>query len=116
MSTIPDQLSTFRFCSIIKDENGDSFFTDPVPFEYRELDDTIRHVATEADTYENLAARYYAGVPGKAQLWRVIAEFQPVIPLDATAIIAPGSVVYIPSRRTLFEDILSEKRRPDYEA
>lgn len=117
MSTgIPDALSTFRFCSVLTDEDARQYLTDPVPYEYREFSDTIRHVARDGDTYENISARYYAGIPGKAQLWRIIAEFQPVIPLDATVPPKPGTIVYVPSRRTLFEEIFSENRRPDYEA
>lgn len=112
---IPDQLSTYRFCSVVTDSDGIEFFTDPVPFVYRELPDTILHQAHEGDDYESIAARYYSGVPNKAQLWRIIAEFQPMIPLDASVGPTPGSVVYVPSRRTLFEDVFSERRREDYE-
>lgn len=112
----PGALSTYRFCSAIVDEDtGQLWLTDPVPYTYRVLDDTIEHQVTEGDTYESIAAMYYQSIPDGAQLWRIVAEFQPTIPLDAT--VPPiGPVVYVPSIRTVLEEIFSESRRPEYEA
>lgn len=123
---IPGPLSVFRFCTTQPDAiTGQIFITDPAPFEYRELADNITHTVIASDTWESIAARYYgsldtaAVVPftgGASELWRVVAEFQPDPPLDATIPPERGSVVYVPSVRTLLEQIFNEARRPDYEA
>jgi hypothetical protein len=112
----PGYTSTFRFCELLTDEDADvQHFSDPVPFTYRDRPDTITHVIDDGDTWESIAATYYRSLPNAPQLWRIIAEFQPVIPLDAT--LPPvGPVVYVPSVRTVLEEIFSESRRPDYEA
>ncbi len=113
----PGLLSTFRFCEAVLDLERDvQYLTDPVPFTYQEFEDTIPHIVSEGDTYETIAAYYYRSLPEPAQLWRIVAEFQPTIPVDATTPPPPGSTVYVPSERTVREEIFNEARRPDYEA
>ncbi len=116
MSITPGYLSTYRFCELLTDEDANvQYFSEPVPFVYVEREDTIEHVVVEGDTWETIASTYYRSLPNAPQLWRIVAEFQPVIPLDAT--LPPvGLVVYVPSVRTVLEEIFSESRRPDYEA
>ncbi len=113
----PGTLSVFRFCETRTDSvTGQVALTDPVPFTFVERADTIKHPVVEGDTWESIAAMYYQALVGAPQLWRIIAEFQPTIPMDATIPPAPGSTVYVPSLRTVLEEIFNEARRADYEA
>lgn len=116
MSITPGYLSTYRFCEVLTDSDLEvQYMSEPVPFTYVERDDTIKHTVIESDTWETLASTYYRSLPNAPQLWRIIAEFQPRIPLDAT--LPPvGPIVYVPSVRTVLEEIFSEARRADYEA
>ncbi len=123
---IPGPLSALRFCTAQDDPvTGQRYLSDPAPFEFRELDDTIEHVATDADTWETIAALYYAPLDqarstpyggGASELWWVVADFQPRPPMDATVPPERGTVIYVPSVRTLLEQVFNEARRPDYEA
>ena len=112
----PGALSVYRFCSAFRDDDTDALWlTEPVPFAYRDIADTIEHRVVEGDTYETIAATYYASLPNGSLLWRIVAEFQPTIPLDAT-VPPTWPIVYVPSIRTVLEEIFNETRRPDYEA
>lgn len=78
---------------------------------YRKLPDTREHVVVLGDTLQNLAARYFAGLPRPAGLWWVIADFQPEPIHDPTVELEPGRVLHIPSSRILTEEVFSERRR-----
>lgn len=114
----PGLLSTYRFCEarIDDDADGVQVMTEPVPFTFVERPDTIEHVVDEGDTWESIASTYYQGLSSYPQLWRIVAEFQPAIPPDATIPPTPGTIVFVPSERTVLEEIFSEARRADYEA
>lgn len=81
------------------------------PYRFRELPDTREHVAAEGDTLSTLAARYFVGQARAAGFWWVIADFQPEPIHDPTISLTPGRLLYIPSLRTLTEEIFSERRR-----
>lgn len=84
------------------------------PFRFRDLPDTIRHVVREGDTIFNLAARFFVDVsPRPAGLWWVIADFQPQPIVDPTLRLEPGSVIVIPSARTVIETVFNELRREE---
>lgn len=114
---IPGVLSMYRFCTALTDPfTGQLYLTDPAPFAYQELDDTREHTVSDGDTWESIAGKYYRAIPGGAELWPVIAAFQPHPPMDASVPPERGAIVYVPSERTIFEVVFNEARRVDYEA
>lgn len=109
-----DPYSTLRFASVISDVDGVEFSTEPEPFLYEELEDTIEHKVSAGDTWWTIAYRYYVRYPNPSRLWRVIADFQPGGPVvDPTIALEPASIVYVPSPRTLDARIFTDRRRPD---
>lgn len=112
-----DVFSRDRFCDALQDDEGRLFLTEREPYTYRELPDTRVHVVGEGDTLTSLAARYFSGLPNASLLWWVIADFQPGGGIfDPTIRLAVGSRLYIPSVRTVEEDIFNEKRRKETQA
>jgi hypothetical protein len=93
------------------DESNIPFLGDRSPYFYRELTDNIVHKVVEGDTLQNLAYRYYQalseGVNSAAQLWWVIADFQPEPIHDPTRSLTPGSYVVLPSLNTVQTEILT---------
>lgn len=107
----PNRHSRHRFASGVLDDDGHMQLTDREPFLYRDLPDNVQHVVKDGETWFTLAGRFYAGLPRPAGFWWAIADFQPEPVHDPTIGIAPGTVVVIPSRRTLQQEILNEARR-----
>ncbi len=100
------------YCNAIIDANGRLYLTEREPFRYVDRDDNVEHIVTAGDTLNSLAARFYPGLPEPDMLAFVIADFQPGGGIfDPTIRLAPGSRIYIPSQRTLEEDVFSESRR-----
>lgn len=112
----PNRWSRDRFCSAVADEDDCLYLTEREPYGYRELADNIAIKADAGDTLWTLAARYYAPIDRPSRFWWVIADFQPEPIHDPTLALAPGTALYIPSIRTLQEEILSEKRRAEHGA
>ena len=114
----PTETSEGRFSSAIQDDEGDVILTDPEPYLYRALSDNIEHVVTDGDTPERLAFAEY----GRADYAYLIRNFQrsamgePQPIVDPTIGLEPGSVVVMPSKRTLFEEILNESRRKAFQS
>lgn len=81
------------------------------PFYYRDYPDNREHVVVQGDTLHRLAGAYFAPIDDPAQLWWVIADFQPAPIHDPTIRLEPGSTIIIPSVRTVLEVIFSENRR-----
>lgn len=109
----PTPISRTRLCSGIVDDDGDLVLTDYEPFLYQDLADNITHVIAQADTWQSIAYRYY----GDALLYWAVSDFQPAGPVyDTTVALVPGERVVLPSLRTVQEDILSESRRPEFQA
>ena len=107
----PRQFSRHQFCQLVTDDLGRRVLTDRVPFRYADLSDNRRHLVNQGETLFTLAGKYFAGLPRAAGLWWVIADFQPTPIHDPTIALAPGTVVFVPSSRTVLETIMSEKRR-----
>jgi nucleoid-associated protein YgaU len=93
------------------DEQEPVFLTDRVTYAYRALADNRTHVVKDGDTLWNIAARYFRGLPRPAGLWWVVADFQPDPIQDPTLRLETGRTLFVPSTRTLLEEILSERRR-----
>lgn len=109
----PRKSSRHTFTLGVNDASGKLFLTDRVPFSFRTLSDTIIHTAKQGESLFTLAAQFYAPMPRPAGLWWIIADFQPLPIHDPTLLLDIGRTLFIPSIRTVVEDILSERRRTD---
>lgn len=107
----PLQYSRYAFCVAVKDAVGDLVLYGEEPYRFRDFPDNRIHTVAEGDTLHSLAARYYQGLPRPARFWFVIADFQPEPLHDPTIQLATGQLLYVPSTRTLQEEIFSERRR-----
>lgn len=111
----PRRYSLFQFSLGVEDDDGKLFLTEREPYRFRQLADTIEHTVKVGETLFSLAARYYAGMQLGSlrpdQLWKVIGDFQPTPIVDPTCPPRPGSLLYVPSRKTVRELILNESRQ-----
>lgn len=107
----PRNLSRHTFAYASKDEAGASLLHGTEPFRFVVRGDTIQHVVNDGDTLHTLAARYFKNQPRPAGLWWAIADFQPDPIHDPTRKLAIGRTMWIPSERTLTEEIFSSRRR-----
>ena len=108
----PRKFSRYTFTTGIKDSADRLFLTDRVRFGFRELDDTREYIVKEGDTLFLLAGRFYRGLSERAAgFWWVIADFQPDPVHDPTLKLEPGLRMFIPSKRTILEEIFAESRR-----
>jgi hypothetical protein len=95
------------------DESANFYLTEREPYRFRQIQDTIKHIVKQGDTLFHLAARYYRSYKRPAGLWWVIADFQPTPIVDPTLELQVGSTVFVPSIRTITEDVFDEARRQD---
>lgn len=107
-----DAQSYYLFSEGIWDEDGNLWLYPPVPYAYRELDDTIEHTVIDGDTPWSIAGRYWAALGSRAsELYKLICDFQPTPIIDATVRLEAGTTIYVPSLRTVVEEIFNESRR-----
>lgn len=94
---------------------GDIILTERIPYYFKRFPDNIEHKVIEGDTFQSIAYYYYNGLMPRgrsaAELWWVIADFQPTAVTDPTLALEANTVIYVPSIRTLEQDILSERRQ-----
>ncbi len=109
----PRLYSRHTFCSATKDDLGRSFLSERVPYGYRKLADNRTHPVVAGDTLWTLAGRYFSPLERASGFWWAIADFQPDPIFDPTLKLEPGTVLFIPSVRTLLEKILGEERRDE---
>lgn len=87
--------------------------TERTPFYFTRFRDNIEHTVTDGDTFQSIAFYYYTGyLPASrsaAELWWVIADFQPTPVTDPTLRLEAGTTVYVPSLRILDEFIFSKE-------
>lgn len=93
------------------DSRGRTFLTLRVPFRFRALPDNVVHVVADGDTLYTIAGRYFQPLERPAGYWWAIADFQPHPIHDPTIALVSGSVIVVPSIRTLVTEILNEARR-----
>lgn len=106
-----DRYSRHRFSEALLDSEGRRFLSPPEPFRYRALPDTREHRVVTGDTLWGLADLYFQPLEQAAELWWVIADFQPDPIHDPTLPLEGGRTLLIPSRRTLEELVFNERRR-----
>lgn len=109
----PRRFSRYSFTTATLDENDVLYLHEPEPFGFTTLRDTRVHVVEEPQDIWTLAARYFRGLPRPAGLWWIIADFQPDPIIDPTLRLQAGTVLYIPSIRTVLENVFSDSRRAE---
>jgi hypothetical protein len=109
--------SRFSFCTGLTDEKGNLYLTEREPFTFVDLPDNRPHMVVVGDTLEGLAERYFPSFGEQAaQLYWVIADFQPERIRDKTLRLAPGRVLIVPSETTIRERVLNPSRREEHTA
>jgi hypothetical protein len=107
----PNRFSRHRFAAASLDpEDGMLALSEPESYGYRDFPDNRRHLVALGDTWWTIAGSYFAGLPRPAGFWWAICHFQPVPVVDPTIALEPGTVVVVPSIRTLQERILNDRR------
>ena len=109
----PRNYSRHMFTRAITDLAGDLVLTDPVPFRFVDRTDNRTVVVSDGETLFSIAAREFMRYPRPDGLWWVIADFQPDPIHDPTLRLEAGSVLIIPSDRTLEEEIFDASRRDE---
>jgi hypothetical protein len=106
-----NRFSRHRFSLGYKDDDGTFFLGDRVPFPYRDVIDNIQHIVRTGDSLFNLPARHYTGMVRPSGLWWIIADFQPDPIQDPTIRLTEGTIIVIPSLRTVQQEILNDRRK-----
>jgi hypothetical protein len=109
----PRLYSRHTFTLGVLDESDRMRLTDRVPYRFRVFADNRHHVVEQGDSLWSLAAKYFRAMQRPAGLWWVIADFQPEPIVDPTIRLRIGTVVVIPSVRTVVERIFDETRRAE---
>lgn len=109
----PRAFSRHLFCEATVDDEGDLVLNEPEAFDFVDLPDNRTHVVAEGDTLWSLAEAYFEGIDRAEGLWWVIADFQPDPIVDPTIKLEAGSVLVIPSLRTVTERLFNEARRAE---
>jgi hypothetical protein len=107
----PRKWSRHLFAGAIR-ETGDErvHLTDRVRFGYKQYTDNVLHTVVEGDDLFRLAGYYYASIPRGCGLWWVIADFQPEPIHDPTIALLPGTILVVPSVRTVIERVFARER------
>lgn len=106
----PRMWSRHQFTSGVTDDDGAWFLNDRERFPFRDYRDNRVHVVREGDTLFSLAGIYFRGLTRPCGLWWVIADFQPDPIHDPTLALQPGRALFIPSTRTVVEDVFNRRR------
>lgn len=111
----PRRLSRYTFSLGVNDSLGNLYLTDREPFGFQDRPDNVQHVVLAGESLYTLAGRYFNSIPRAAGLWWVIADFQPDPILDPTIQLTEGSLLVVPSLRTVLEEVFAETRRDEFE-
>lgn len=109
----PRKFSRHTFTRAILDDSEHLVLTEPEPFRFVSFSDNSLHVVSDGDTVFTLAGKYFSELPRAAGLWWVIADFQPEPIHDPTRKLRAGSLLVIPSLRTVIEEVFGERRRTE---
>lgn len=107
----PRRQSRHTFTRAILDDSGHLVLTEPEPFRFRQLDDNSLHIVKDGESLFSLAGLYFRPFPRGCGLWWIIADFQPDPIHDPTRKLRAGTLLVIPSVRTVAEEIFGENRR-----
>jgi hypothetical protein len=88
-------ISTPRF--VDDGETDITYLGNREPIQFVDDPDNEIHIVQAGDNLQNLAARYFKGFPEAANLWWVLAEFQPDAVQDPTLRLQPGTLLVIPN-------------------
>lgn len=88
------------------------FLSDRIPFRYGRYEDNATHVVKGGETLQMIASRFFAPLGrlpkySAANLWWIIADFQPTPIHDPTLRLAEGQVLIIPSVATVIGRVLA---------
>jgi len=107
----PRNYSRHIFANAFVDDDENRYLTLPEPVRFLALPDNRHYVVQQGDTLQHIAAKLFDGFPRAAGLWWVIADFQPDPIVDPTLRLEPGTILFVPSLRTVFDTVFSEDRR-----
>lgn len=102
-----------RYAASFSTDNGSGrlFLSPRNRYTFRELADNTSYLVKDGDTLQQIAARFYAtisvGTWSPANLWWVIADFQPQPIHDPTVRLVAGTRLVLPSERTVRERVLT---------
>lgn len=105
--------SRHMFCLGWQDDQGRAYLDDRAPYGYKTFLDNSVHIVKESETIWSIAGQHFRPYPRAAGLWWAIADFQPNPIHDPTIMLVPGSVLILPSLRTVLEEVLGEARRKE---
>ena len=106
-------VSRYKFCKLQVDENERLFLDARKPFRYQAFADNQVHVVKDGETIWSIAGSHFRTIDRGAGLWWIIADFQPIPLHDPTIRLRAGTLLVLPSLRTVMTRILSEARRDE---
>jgi hypothetical protein len=107
----PRRFSRHSFALGVQDGAERLHLTDRELFRFRKLDDNRTHTVAEGETLYSIAAAKFSNFPRPAGLFWVVADFQPIPIQDPTVMPEAGTVLIVPSERTVSDLIFNESRR-----
>jgi hypothetical protein len=80
-----------------EDEREAIYLGDRAPIQFVDDPENSMYVVRGGDTLQSLADKFFPGSDNPAELWWILAEFQPTPIVDPTLRLEPGTVLVIPS-------------------
>lgn len=107
----PKLYSRHSYTYAYQDDSGDVVLSIPEPYRFRDFGDNRVVTVVEGETLFGIAGREFSGdFERPAGFWWIIADFQPEPIHDPTIRLEGGRKLYIPSVRTIREEIFSPSR------
>jgi hypothetical protein len=107
----PNTRSRYKHCTATRDDIGQLFLDDREPYRYQDLPDNKIYIVKSGDTLQSIAWMQFFGMNDfPVGLWWVIGDFQPIPIHDPTLLLEAGSILYIPSPKTIRDNILGQSR------
>ncbi len=107
--------SEYTFSTLYTEfDTGDIMLTDPNPIGFIAFEDNIPHTVAEGDTLWGLADTYFPHYDRACGLWKAIADFNSIY--DPSLDLEVGTVLYVPSERTLSDTFFSNDRYSEVSA